>query len=128
MLVGLGDVVAVHQRVDRGVELAPLRRGQRRGERLDPGLADDDERVDQLLALDGDRDAPHPAVLGVLDPGRETLLDEGVDGPAHRGHGDAEGLGQLADLARLGASPSPPSSSSALHWVIERPDSSITRS
>ena len=53
----------------RGVELAPLRRGQALGERLEAGLADDEQRVDQLLALGGDRDPAHAPVVGVLDAG-----------------------------------------------------------
>ena len=78
--------------------------------------------VDQLLALGGDRDAAHAPVVGVLDPGGEPLLDQGVDRPAHRGHGDAEAPRPGRSTCRgSAASPSPPSSSSALHWVIERP-------
>ena len=73
---------------------------RRRGEGLDPGLAHGEERVDQLLPLGGDRHLADAAVLGVLDPRREPRLDQGVDRPAHRGDGDAEDLGQVADLAR----------------------------
>ena len=102
MLIGLGDVLAVHQRVDRRVELAALGRAEALGERFEAGLADDEQRVDQLLAPGGDRDAAHAPVVGVLDPGGELALDKAVDRAAHRGDGDAEALGEVADLVGAG--------------------------
>ena len=122
MLVGLGDVGAVHQRVDGGVELAALGGAQRRRERLDPGLADDDQGLDQLLALGGDR-APGATrrssgsstrvARSSLTRASTALLIEGTETP----NVSARSLTCRGSAAW----PSPPSSSSALHWVIERP-------
>ena len=85
----------------RGVQLASLGRAEAGGEVLHPGLADDEQGVDQVLAPAGDRDPADAAVLGVLDPGGESFLDQGIDRTAHRRHRDAEGLGQVGDLAWL---------------------------
>ena len=85
-----GDVVALEQQLEGGLELAPLVGAERLDEALEPGEAGGHQLVGIAWPVGGQRDAADAAVLGVLDAGREVALDEAVDGAAGGGERDAE--------------------------------------